>query len=70
MKDIQNLPDHRRINIKKVGVKDISYPIKVLDKARDLYQRVIFEYVDDNFGVGRGAEDQHGPLGKGHIIAP
>lgn len=34
MKDIQNLPDHRRINIKKVGVKDISYPIKVLDKAR------------------------------------
>lgn len=34
MKDIQNQPDHRRINIKKVGVKDISYPIKVLDKAR------------------------------------
>lgn len=34
MKDIQSQPDHRRINIKKVGVKDISYPIKVLDKAR------------------------------------
>lgn len=34
MKDIQSQPDHRRINIKKVGVKNISYPIKVLDKAR------------------------------------
>ncbi|MDF1577468.1 MAG: GTP cyclohydrolase I FolE2 [Desulfobulbales bacterium] len=34
MKDIQNQPDHRRINIKKVGVKNISYPIKVLDKTR------------------------------------
>lgn len=33
MKDIQSQPDHRRINIKKVGVKDISYPITVLDKA-------------------------------------
>jgi GTP cyclohydrolase I len=35
MKDIQNQPDHRRINIKKVGVKHISYPITVLDKARN-----------------------------------
>ena len=34
MKDIQSQPDHRRINIKKVGVKNISYPITVLDKAR------------------------------------
>ena len=33
MKDIQNQEDHRRINIKKVGVKTISYPIKVRDKA-------------------------------------
>jgi len=33
MKDIQNQEDHRRINIKKVGVKTISYPITVLDKA-------------------------------------
>lgn len=33
MKDIQNLEDHRRINIKKVGVKTISYPVTVLDKA-------------------------------------
>ncbi len=34
MKDIQSQEDHRRINIKKVGVKTISYPVTVLDKAR------------------------------------
>lgn len=33
MKDIQNQEDTRRINIKKVGVKTISYPVTVLDKA-------------------------------------
>ncbi len=33
MKDIQSQVDHRRVNIKKVGVKTISYPITVLDKA-------------------------------------
>ena len=32
MKDIQNQPDSRRINIQKVGVKHISYPITVLDR--------------------------------------
>ncbi len=32
MKDIQSQLDHRRVNIKKVGVKTISYPITVLDK--------------------------------------
>jgi len=35
MKDIQNQTDHRRINIKKVGVKTISYPVTVLDKAKN-----------------------------------
>jgi GTP cyclohydrolase IB len=40
MKDIQNLEDHRRINIRKVGVKDISYPITVLDKHRQHQQTV------------------------------
>ncbi|MBU0729176.1 MAG: GTP cyclohydrolase I FolE2 [Proteobacteria bacterium] len=40
MKDIQSQPDHRRINIKKVGVKDISYPITVLDKA-ERHQKTI-----------------------------
>lgn len=34
MKDIQSELDHRRVNIKKVGVKTISYPITVLDKAK------------------------------------
>lgn len=30
--DVQSRPDHRRIDIDKVGVKNISYPIVVLDK--------------------------------------
>jgi GTP cyclohydrolase I len=34
MKDIQNQLDHRKIDIKKVGVKTITYPITVLDKAQ------------------------------------
>lgn len=33
MKDIQSQHDHRRISIEKVGVKEIAYPITVLDKA-------------------------------------
>ena len=33
MKDIQNQYDNRRINIKKVGIKGVTYPITVLDKA-------------------------------------
>jgi len=40
MKDIQNLSDDRRINIRKVGVKTISYPVTVLDKARKLQKTV------------------------------
>lgn len=40
MKDIQNQEDHRRINIKKVGVKTISYPITVLDKAHSRQQTI------------------------------
>ena len=34
MKDIQSQLDSRRINIKKVGVKTISYPITVRDKSQ------------------------------------
>ncbi len=34
MKDIQSQIDHRRIDIKKVGVKTITYPITVLDKSQ------------------------------------
>jgi len=40
MKDIQNQPDFRRVNIKKVGVKNISYPITVLDKAKKTQKTV------------------------------
>lgn len=40
MKDVQSQADHRRIDIHKVGVKDISYPITVLDKAQQV-QRTI-----------------------------
>jgi GTP cyclohydrolase I len=32
MVDVQNLKDHRKIDIQKVGVKGIKYPIIVLDK--------------------------------------
>jgi len=38
--DVQNLADHRRIDIDKVGVKNISYPITVRDKARGEQQTV------------------------------
>jgi GTP cyclohydrolase I len=34
MKDIQSEADTRNVNIKKVGVKTVSYPITVRDKAR------------------------------------
>ncbi len=34
MIDIQSQLDHRRIDIKKVGVKTICYPITLLDKAQ------------------------------------
>lgn len=40
MKDIQNLRDDRRIPICKVGVKDISYPLTVLDREKKLQQTV------------------------------
>lgn len=40
MKDIQSQPDLRRISIRKVGVKNISYPIIVLDKERKTQQTV------------------------------
>jgi GTP cyclohydrolase IB len=34
MRDIQNQQDERNIDIKKVGVKGLKYPITVLDKSR------------------------------------
>jgi GTP cyclohydrolase I len=40
MKDIQNMRDNRRIPIRKVGVKNISYPLTVLDREKKLQQTV------------------------------
>jgi len=40
MKDIQSQQDSRRINIKKVGVKTVSYPVTVRDKAQKRQQTV------------------------------
>ncbi len=46
--DVQKRRDSRRIAINKVGVKDISYPIVVMDKNRKFQQTVarINMYVD------------------------
>ena len=40
MIDVQNQTDDRRIAIDKVGVKNIRYPITVLDKAKDKQRTV------------------------------
>ena len=40
MKDIQNQRDHRNITIDKVGIKNLRYPITVLDR-RNGYQHTI-----------------------------
>jgi len=34
LKDIQSEPDYRNLAINRVGVKDITYPVAVLDRAR------------------------------------
>ena len=48
MNDIQSQRDHRRIEINKVGVKNIRYPITVLDKAKGFQHTVasVNMYVD------------------------
>ena len=48
MKDIQNEPDHRNIAINKVGIKDLRYPVTVLDRNRGQQHTVasINMYVD------------------------
>ncbi len=33
MKDVQNEPDHRNIDLARVGIKGIKYPMNVLDRA-------------------------------------
>jgi GTP cyclohydrolase I len=40
MIDIQNQTDHRRVEINKVGVKNIEYPITVLDKRNKVQHTV------------------------------
>ncbi|MHC1726604.1 MAG: GTP cyclohydrolase FolE2 [Syntrophobacteraceae bacterium] len=40
MIDVQNLYDHRNINIDKVGVKDIRYPLTVMDKNNGVQHTV------------------------------
>ncbi len=53
MIDIQNQPDYRNIPIDKVGIKNIRYPIKVLDRKNGFQHTVasINMYVDlpDNY---------------------
>ncbi|MBI5641983.1 MAG: GTP cyclohydrolase I FolE2 [Deltaproteobacteria bacterium] len=48
LRDVQGEPDLRRINIDKVGVKDIRYPIIVLDKKNKFQHTIasINMYVD------------------------
>ncbi len=48
MPDLQNAPDSRNIAIDKVGVKDIHYPIVVMDRSKERQQTVarINMYVD------------------------
>ncbi|VEN75369.1 GTP cyclohydrolase FolE2 [Candidatus Desulfarcum epimagneticum] len=48
MKDIQNQRDHRNIPIDKVGIKNIRYPIKVLDRKNRVQHTVasVNMYVD------------------------
>ena len=40
MIDVQNQPDTRNVEIQKVGVKNIRYPITVLDKAKGVQHTV------------------------------
>jgi len=48
MIDVQNQPDSRKVEIQKVGVKNIRYPITVLDKAKGVQHTVanVNMYVD------------------------
>ena len=48
LKDTQSQPDDRKIAIDKVGVKDIRYPVLVLDKKNDTQHTVasVNMYVD------------------------
>lgn len=40
MQDVQNQPDTRQLTIDKVGVRDLRYPITVLDRANTTQQTI------------------------------
>lgn len=40
MQDVQNRPDERNLPLKKVGVKNVSYPIQVLDKVNKIQHSI------------------------------
>lgn len=48
MKDVQNERDYRNIPISKVGIKNLRYPVTVLDRANGIQHTVadINMYVD------------------------
>ncbi len=48
LKDVQNEQDRRQIPINKVGIKDLSYPISVMDKDKKVQHTIakINMYVD------------------------
>ena len=47
MIDIQNTPDTREIALKKVGVKNLRYPVKVLDKINGYQNTSAFLYYNE-----------------------
>ncbi len=48
MKDVQNEPDHRNVAINKVGIKNLRYPVTVLDRDKGKQHTVAYinMYVD------------------------
>ncbi|AMM41886.1 GTP cyclohydrolase [Candidatus Desulfofervidus auxilii] len=42
MIDVQSLPDYRQIEVDKVGIKDIRYPITVLDRENGTQKTVAY----------------------------
>ena len=38
--DVQSSPDHRNIPLQKVGVRDVRWPMSVLDRAKGIQHTV------------------------------
>jgi GTP cyclohydrolase I len=47
LKDIQNQRDHRNLDVDRVGIKDLSYPVVLSDRNRGKQNTVarIYMYV-------------------------